>query len=121
MTHTITDQDKEAITSVKRKGNTSWNMRFFECGGGDIGETVQWYLSDGKRITEENSFEFETLANFLRTFREYENLIRTYNDEFLGGSEMTTDDVLFCVMEAVDTVKEKHAEHGDYLDDEDEE
>ena len=51
MTHPIADQDKEAITSVKREGNTSWNMRFFECGGGDIGETVQWYLSDGKRIS----------------------------------------------------------------------
>ncbi len=111
MTHTITDQDKEAITLVKRKGNTSWNMRFFESSGGDIGETVQWYLPNGKRVTEENCFEFEALANFLRTFREYENLIRTYNDEFLGGSEMTTDDVLFCVMEAVDTIKEKCGEN----------
>ena len=105
------EEFKNAVTTGKNiMGNTSFNMRFFENHGGDIGEMCQYYESSDNQINEHNSIELKVLANFLRTFRNYEWFLRQYNDEFLGGSKMTPEDVLFCVIESVQKTIEEVGE-----------
>ena len=100
---------KETLAEIKHHATFGYNspdcLRWFDDSRGDIGEVVEGYIMNARKgehyLTSENCIEYSALASFLRRFRNFESLLRSYNRDMLADTKPTYDDLLWVVMEAI--------------------